>query len=99
MSYDALGEDDYNKLVEELTTLIEGVFARKDIFSPPVVESANNDNDANRRYIDFFENDDDCDQSEHTPVDYLAQSGEQELEFSIGWPNTERGLSNNLIYS
>ncbi|TPX48220.1 hypothetical protein SeMB42_g03071, partial [Synchytrium endobioticum] len=70
-----------------------GVFARKDIFSPPVVESANNDNNANQDYDASIGC---CDQSAHIPSVYLAQSREQELEFSIGWPYTERGKGATL---
>ncbi|TPX41793.1 hypothetical protein SeLEV6574_g05917 [Synchytrium endobioticum] len=106
LSYEALGDDEYDKLVWELNQLIMSYIeqakakktknADRKAHTKAVVESANNDNDANRLCIDFFGNDNDCDQSEHTPVDYLAQSGEQELEFSIGWPYTERGKGATL---
>ncbi|TPX43779.1 hypothetical protein SeLEV6574_g04865 [Synchytrium endobioticum] len=96
MSFEPLGKDDYDKLVGELKPLMKRVINGENIFLYSQRESTNNDNDANRLCIDFFGNDNDCDQFEHTPVDYLAQSGEQELEFSIGWPYTERGKGATL---
>ncbi|TPX38537.1 hypothetical protein SeLEV6574_g07749 [Synchytrium endobioticum] len=93
MSFEPLGKDDSDKLVGELKPLMKGVFARKDIFSPPVVESANNDNNANQDYDASIGC---CDQSAHIPSVYLAQSREQELEFSIGWPHTKRGKGATL---
>ncbi|TPX32475.1 hypothetical protein SeLEV6574_g08461, partial [Synchytrium endobioticum] len=98
LSRNVLGPDDSTRknLVEQLKSLIQRVINGENIFLYSQRESGNNVNDANRRCIDFFGNDNDCDQSEHTPVDYLAQSGEQELEFSIGWPHTERGKGATL---
>ncbi|TPX48230.1 hypothetical protein SeMB42_g03084 [Synchytrium endobioticum] len=96
LSEHVLGEGDAEQLVEQLKRLMQRVINGENIFLYSQRESGNNVNDANRRCIDFFGNDNDCDQSEHTPVDYLAQSGEQELEFSIGWPHTERGKGATL---
>ncbi|TPX39544.1 hypothetical protein SeLEV6574_g07131 [Synchytrium endobioticum] len=96
LSEHVLGEGDAEQLVEQLKRLMQRVINGENILVYSELESGNNVNDANRRCIDFFGNDNNCDQSEHTPVDYLAQSGEQELEFSIGWPHTERGKGATL---
>ncbi|TPX47664.1 hypothetical protein SeLEV6574_g02526 [Synchytrium endobioticum] len=95
LSYEALGDDEYDALVAELKALMKSYVeqaqatktknAGRKAHTKAVDESANNDNDANQGCIDFFGNDNDCDQSEHTPVDYLAQSCKQIIRSKTNW--------------
>ncbi|TPX45290.1 hypothetical protein SeLEV6574_g03947 [Synchytrium endobioticum] len=75
LSKDVLGEGDAEKLVEQLKPLMQRVINGEIITVYSELESGNNVNDANRRCIDSFGNDNDCDQSAHIPFYDLTQSG------------------------